>query len=233
MSCCPTEILPVASDYVGTGAHVYVAGKPVKGGILYIPDIFGALPNAQHVCDLLANHGYLVVMPDFFPSNSAWPTSDFPPKDGFGGAPFQAFIGSLQYDRVKPVVEQGVAILRGLGATKIGAVGNCWGGKIALRANCDGLVSAAASPHPSFLTESDGAEAKGPICLLPSKDEDDALMQKVMAAASAHAAKNVHKRYDNMHHGFLAARSDWNNEENRAAANDALAVLVRFFDAAL
>jgi dienelactone hydrolase len=237
MSCCPTEILPVkGAVYTPQGSKVYVTGD-VKStrGILYIPDIFGPHPNVFRVCDLLAKKGFLVVCPDFFPASSEWPMSDFPPADGFGGAKFQGFIGGLQYPKVRHVVLEGIQILKSYGVKSIGAVGMCWGGKIALRANAEGLIQSAASPHPSFLDESDGADAKGPICLLPSGDEDAALMEKVMNAAAPHGkGHNVHKRFDSMHHGYLAARGDFdNNEENRKVAQEAIDILGDFFVATL
>ena len=110
-----------------------------KKGIVYIPDIFGPLPNAFHGADILAEKGFLVVMPDFF-RGGEWSLDDFPPKDGFGGEPFQNFINGLQYADLKDRIERAVAILHALGATSIGAVGFCWGGNLAMRALADGDV---------------------------------------------------------------------------------------------
>jgi hypothetical protein len=45
----------------------YVVGKPTNGkAIVLIYDIYGVSDNCRHNCDLLAQAGYLVVMPDLF-----------------------------------------------------------------------------------------------------------------------------------------------------------------------
>lgn len=229
MSCCPTDVLPVNATYQPQGDKVYVAGIGNKKGIVFIPDIFGPHPNAFRVCDILAMRGFLVVMPDFF-RGGEWPLSDFPPKDGFGGEPFQTFIKALTYDLMKPRIEQAIKMLTSLGAESLGAIGMCWGGKLAVRANCDGLVKSSASCHPSFFTVDDGKELKGPFCMLPSKD--DGPMDEIRDAMNAHpfAAQNVYKYFDDMHHGWAAARGDFNDELQRTRALEAIDIMVDFFN---
>jgi len=151
-------------------------------------------------------------------------------KDGFAAEPFQKFITALTYDNLKPRVEQGIKLLKGLGATSIGAVGFCWGGKLAIKALGEGIVKCAASPHPSFFTEEDAKAVQGPFALLPTKDDGELLNIKE-ALNPDH--KHVYHYYPDMHHGFVAARADFTNELNRTRANECINVMVDFFNANL
>ena len=229
MSCCPTEVLPVKTTYDRLGDNVYITGEGNQKGLLYIPDIFGPHPNAYQVADILAAKGFLVVMPDFF-RGKEWPLEDFPPKDGFAGERFQGFLKALTYEALKPRLEQGLKILSALGATSIGAVGFCWGGKLAIRALGDGLVKAGASPHPSFFTPEDAKAVQGPFALLPTKDDGE--LTDVKEALNPEF-KHVYHFYDDMHHGFVAARGDFSNELNRTRANECITLMADFFNANL
>lgn len=226
MSCCPTTILPVESTYQAKSNNVYIAGSGTKG-VIFIPDIFGPHPNAYQVADILAGRGFLVVMPDFF-RGGHWDIADFPPKDGYDSPKFQAFLGSLDYATLKPRVEQGVAVLKALGAESIGSVGFCWGAGITFESLKDGLVSAGAGVHPSFLNEELLKNAKGPICLLPSKDDGEMLELKAAAESTKHEV--MYQHFDDMHHGWVAARADFNDEKNRTRANEAIDILAKFFE---
>lgn len=231
MSCCPTSVLPVESTYQSKSDNVYIAGTGNTKGLLFVPDIFGPHPNAHQVCDILAGRGFLVVMPDFFPGGTHWDVADFPPKAGFDSPAFSSFLGSLSYDKKKDRVTQGIAILKALGATSIGSVGFCWGGSITMNALAEGLVQAGASPHPSPLTPELMKSVKGPVCLLPSKDDGELLEVKEAAESTSH--KVTYHYFDDMHHGFVAARADFQNENNRKRANEAIDIMVDFFNESL
>jgi hypothetical protein len=41
--------------------------------------------------------------------------------------------------------------------------------------------------------------------------------------------KSVHHRFDDMHHGFAAARGDWADPLNAQRANEALELVTTFF----
>lgn len=260
MSCCPTEILPVESSYKPQSDLVYIAGGgtaaaaasstgSLKKGILFIPDIFGPHPNAYQMADTLAARGgFVVVMPDFF-RGTQWTLDNFPPADGWQSPAWTNFLASLTYDQMKPRVQQGIAILRAMLETdsksfadhdaaapaaviaKIGAVGFCWGGGIAMEALAEGLVDAAASPHPSHLTTDLMKRVCGPVCLLPTKDDSELLDIKEAAESTGH--KVVYKYFEDMHHGFCGARGNFNDELNRTRANEAVDIMVKFFDETL
>ena len=214
------------AKYEPKGEHVYVAGSGKKG-LLYIPDIFGPHPNAYQVADILAGRGFLVVMPDFFHGNH-WDINDFPPSDK---EKFGEWIGQLNYDALKPRIKQGITLLKGLGAKSVGAVGFCWGGGIAFNALAEGLVKSAASPHPSMVTPGLLRKAKGPICLLPTLDDGDMVFCKEAADETGH--KVVYNYFGDMHHGFCAARANFDNELNQTRANEAIDIMTNFFNETL
>jgi dienelactone hydrolase len=236
MSCCPTTVKPVASGYTAAGADFYITGSGPRG-IIFITDIFSRHPNAFQFADYLAGAGFTVVMPDFFPGGTEWPASDFPPKDGFQSPAWQSFYARIT--NVPPflaIVKRAAELLKRLGVQSIGAVGLCWGGKIALRALADGTVQSAASPHPSFLTAEDGAAATGPVCLLLSKDEAPLLDVKEALDAKPFAAKNVFLRFDDLFHGFLGARGPLEkaftfdmDDAVAVRVNEAAGIVAKFF----
>ena len=79
-------IPPIKSDYtpVGTiekigGLNAYVSkpknnSKPFKKAVIICYDIFGISQNIQQYCDILAETGFLVVLPDYL-HGQAWSLS--------------------------------------------------------------------------------------------------------------------------------------------------------------
>jgi dienelactone hydrolase len=71
------KVSPIKSDYEPLGTiekisdlDVYVAkpkdkSKPFKKAVIVCYDIFGFHPNVKQYCDLLAEAGFLTVLPDY------------------------------------------------------------------------------------------------------------------------------------------------------------------------
>jgi len=61
------------------------------------------------------------------------------------------------------------------GVEKAGIIGFCYGGKMVVKALAESsnIIQAGATCHPSFLQMEDADPIQAPICLLPSKDEDE------------------------------------------------------------
>eukprot|EP00760_Papus_ankaliazontas_P033025 PhM_4_TR6142/c0_g1_i1/m.1657 len=238
-TCCPTNVGPViGSTYepkgttvkLQSGVEAYLVGSGPKA-IFAVYDIFGMHPVTKQSCDIIAAAGYTVIMPDFF-QGKPWPLEPWPPAEGFGG--LTAWIGEVaNYGTLKPIFVETVEYLKAHGATAIAGLGFCWGAKPMFAAHAEGLIGPVASPHPSFLDVSDAEVSTAPVCLLPTKDDPDLLDVKAVLDAKPFAAKNVFKRYDNMHHGFLGARGNWDVPEQAASAQEALQVLVNFFNSVL
>ncbi len=98
-------------------------------------------------------------------------------------------------------------------------------------AGCNAPFCAVAACHPSFLTIEDIQSLKVPVCLLPSKDEspEHEEMGRILMKEKDNASQNVYKRFEDMHHGWVAARGDFSNEKNAERATEAITILQAFF----
>ncbi len=240
--CCPTDATASSDAYVPRGkiavltddAHLvcYITGTLGEAAVFVVPDIFGlAVPVSLRFLDeLAASSGLPTVAVDFF-RGKPWRPEDFPPREGQD-------IGKWIGETVPPakVRADAVAVIGALqrehGVKRIAGLGFCWGGKIVFALS--DLFVALASPHPSFLTLEDvkAAGAK-PVCLLPSRDEDEALYASMAAALAPYRASHV-KRYETARHGWCAARADCTEgSEARRDFDDACKVLASFFRASL
>ncbi|KAF9199237.1 hypothetical protein BGZ59_004121, partial [Podila verticillata] len=72
-------------------------------------------------------------------------------------------------------------------------------------------------------------DVKVPVIILASKDEADMIPVAESVDAKGFAIKSVHKRYDNVHHGWTGGRGDWTIAEQREAGLDAVDQLGAFF----
>eukprot|EP01012_Entosiphon_sulcatum_P019652 TRINITY_DN2455_c0_g1_i1.p1 TRINITY_DN2455_c0_g1~~TRINITY_DN2455_c0_g1_i1.p1 ORF type:complete len:246 (+),score=45.56 TRINITY_DN2455_c0_g1_i1:62-799(+) len=232
--CCPTEIGPVTSTYAATGAtvkvgdvDVYVVGSGDRA-IITVYDIFGLHPNAYQAADKLASSGFRVYLPDFF-RGKPWPLEPWPPADGFGG--LMEWVGQHgSYEVIRPTLAAVAGLARSEGAKHVGAVGYCWGAKPVFRFGAEaGAIDAAATSHPSFLNAEDATKILVPTCVLPSKDESPLEDVKAILDAKPHHALNVWQRFDDMHHGWVAARGDWSDPEQAKRATEALNIFAHFF----
>ncbi|MBS0380956.1 MAG: dienelactone hydrolase family protein [Proteobacteria bacterium] len=104
------------------------SGKP-KGGIVVVQEIFGVTAHIRAVADGFAKHGYTAIAPAFF---------DFVENDvelAYDDAGMHkgvALVGELGMDRALEAVASAADSINSSG--KIGVVGYCWGGTVALLA---------------------------------------------------------------------------------------------------
>ncbi|BFI95876.1 MAG: dienelactone hydrolase family protein [Rhodanobacter sp.] len=101
-------------------------GKP-KGGIVVAQEIFGVTAHIRSVADRFAAAGYTAIAPAFFDHFESWLELDY---DDVGMARGRALISELGLDR--PLEDVASAAESIASAGKIGVVGYCWGGTIAL-----------------------------------------------------------------------------------------------------
>ncbi|KAJ3319163.1 hypothetical protein HDU93_003800 [Gonapodya sp. JEL0774] len=172
--------------------------------------------------------GFPVIIPDIF--HGAEFTSDL----------FQAGkIGQFVYQHgnwhtVKNDLQKLVKFIkREYGATNIGIFGFCYGGKLAAKV-LDELypdVSAGAMFHPSFLQLEEAERIKGPVCLLPSKDEADAVSTTFVdiLKAKPFGSRVIHKRFTDMSHGWVSTSGNFEDPLNRAQAQEAVDIAIEFF----
>jgi carboxymethylenebutenolidase len=101
-------------------------GKP-KGGIVVIQEIFGVNAHIRHVADRFAAAGYTAIAPAFFDHLETGLELDYTDESLQRG---RLLVGELGLDRaVEDVASAAQAIAS---AGKIGTVGYCWGGTVAL-----------------------------------------------------------------------------------------------------
>ncbi|KAG0163372.1 hypothetical protein DFQ28_003148 [Apophysomyces sp. BC1034] len=233
--CCTLK--PVESDYapVGVMEHLgdlplYVVGpKDAKKAILVIYDIMGLHKNTQQFCDILANHGYKVVMPDFF-RGRPWNIKNIGNRKAV--MTWLSKVGT--FDLVAPQISQVKTWLQGQGVSSAGIVGFCWGGKIGVQiAGVDRFYGAFTVIHPINVDTADAEKAQAPILALPSKDEPDMTEYMAILKKKPFGAKCKHHRFDDMHHGFAAARGNWSDELNRKRATEAIQLTIDFFNQVL
>ncbi|MEO7199379.1 MAG: dienelactone hydrolase family protein [Dokdonella sp.] len=111
------------------GAYVAQPEGPPKGGIVVAQEIFGVNAHIRSVVDVFANHGYTAIAPAFFDHLETGVELDY---DSSGISKGLELVGELSMDMV--VVDVASAAQAIASAGRIGAVGYCWGGSVALLA---------------------------------------------------------------------------------------------------
>jgi dienelactone hydrolase len=233
-SCC--KLLPVESSYEPKGTilkigdlEVYeTADKEPKILLINIYDIFGFHNVTKQFADKLASAGFRVAIPDFF-RGKPFPLEKFPPKDFKELMDFLA--ENVDFEkRVKPDIEAVLNHYKTQGITTFGIYGQCWGTRIATDASLSFPdFQAIGFLHPSFWKIEDASLISKPLILIPTKDEDDMVPFYNVLKERLGEDKVEHHRFDDIHHGFSAARGDLENELNRKRVDQALELLAHFF----
>lgn len=103
-------------------------GAP-RAGLVVIQEIFGANAHIRHVAEQYAGEGYAVLAPAFF--DPLEPGLELA-YDADGVSRGKALVDELGVDRAVTIVEAAAEALAGYG--KVGTVGYCWGGTVAMLA---------------------------------------------------------------------------------------------------
>ncbi|KPA81852.1 endo-1-like protein [Leptomonas pyrrhocoris] len=207
--CCPTDKPAAKCPYDPTGDDFYVVGPyKSKAGVVVVSDIFGMQPNSKRFADMLAENGYLVVMPDFF-GKRVWPVENWP-VDPESQKWKDHIVWSRNMDNFKPRMDRAVEMLRQMGCAKVGAVGMCWGAVLPFILSGEGTIDAAATAHPAFFNASDVQLAKTGVLVLGGVD--DGPLMEVGKAVKAHPIEpKVFRSFENIEHGFFGSRYDPDN----------------------
>jgi carboxymethylenebutenolidase len=124
-----------------------------RGALVVVQEIFGANAHMRSVVDGYAAAGYVALAPAFFDPVERGVELGY---DEAGVAKGRRLVDALGFDKAIAIVDAAAQLLRGEGL-KVGAVGFCWGGSIALLANLRlGLpaVSYYGARNVQFLDES-------------------------------------------------------------------------------
>ncbi len=107
------------------------AGKP-RGAVLVIQEIFGVNAHIRAVTDSYAAEGYVAIAPAVFDRVRRGIELGYTPegvKEGFG------YAQQLQPEKVLLDLGASIAVVKHAG--RVGAVGFCWGGKMAYISACE------------------------------------------------------------------------------------------------
>ncbi|KAJ7087618.1 dienelactone hydrolase endo-1,3,1,4-beta-D-glucanase [Mycena belliarum] len=213
--------------YVGTPT----ADFPKDKVLLLLTDIFGlTLVNSQLLVDDFAKNGFKTILPDYLHGDPV-------PADAMIGTDFDLgkwFAGHGTAD-TRPLLDKVIAALKADGVTTFGAVGYCFGGRYVFDLACDGVISAAATAHPSLLQipadpEKYVATAKAPLlinsCTFDSyfPIEAHAQTDKIFEGF-APGYKREH--FEGCTHGF-AVRGDLSDPKVKAAKEAAFTATVEW-----
>lgn len=104
------------------------AGRP-RAGLVVVQEIFGVNAHIRSVAESFAAEGYAVVAPAYFDLIEAGVELDY---DDAGIARGRELIAQLGLEAAQEITGAAADTLKGLG--KVGTVGYCWGGTVALLA---------------------------------------------------------------------------------------------------
>ncbi|KAF2203880.1 dienelactone hydrolase family protein-like protein [Delitschia confertaspora ATCC 74209] len=238
-ACCNTPAVvtkgyePKGQYITADGLKTYATGPSnAKQGILIIYDIFGYFPQTLQGADILAfsdkERQYQVFMPDFFegkPADISWYPPDNKEKEEKLGAWFKEKAAPAKaLPKVKKIVEE---LGRERGIEKWAVVGFCWGGKIVNLSSQEGTpFKAAAACHPAMVAAADAPGITIPYCMLPSKDEDKAEIEKWEQGLKV--PHHVEFFADQVH-GWMTARGDLEQEKVKKEYERGYKILLDWF----
>jgi len=102
-----------------------------RGGIVVVQEIFGVNAHVRSVADGYAAQGYVALAPAYFDPVEHGVELGY---DQAGFARGKDLVNALGLDKAVAITDAGARLLRGEGL-KVGVVGFCWGGTVALLAN--------------------------------------------------------------------------------------------------
>jgi len=224
-ACC--ELPPVVSKYEPKGETIQLAGKDVyavgstsaKHAIIAVYDIIGMVNQSQQGADRLATAlNALVLMPDFFKPATKLGVENFPPDTDKKKQTIQKFFAETanpakNLEVLLKVVKE--AKEKFTSVESWGAYGLCWGGKLMALVSGEGTpFKASGTAHPGLLDVSDAEKITIPyICLFSKEDGTPELVESYGDILKKNP-KNYVETYGNMHHGWMGARANLEDEEN-------------------
>lgn len=111
------------------GAYLARPEGPPKGGVVVVQEIFGVNAHVRAVADGFAARGYTAIAPAFFDHLESGVELGY---DEAGLARGRALVAELDFQRaIEDVASAAEAIVS---SGKVGVVGYCWGGTVALLA---------------------------------------------------------------------------------------------------
>ncbi|KAF2496655.1 hypothetical protein BU16DRAFT_525808 [Lophium mytilinum] len=227
-ACCSRPAV-VTGDYTPKGTYediagfkTYISGPATStAALILIHDIYGPVTQILQGADrLAAATGQLILTPDFFKGKTIVGQNLFPmdteeKKEKMGK--FFAEVAGFEEGTKSILAIHKAAGEKYSSVTTWGAFGLCWGGKVTALASAEGsLFKAAGTAHPGRLAIEEAEAITIPYICLFSKDEDTPLGQEYgkILMSSPKAKGSVFETYGTMHHGWMGARANLEDEEN-------------------
>ncbi|KAJ6621450.1 Alpha/Beta hydrolase protein [Mycena sp. CBHHK59/15] len=241
MSFCKDCIKSVTHDGTPEGKIEAIAGVecyiatptvdyPKEKVLLFLPDLFGiVLPNAQLLADDFARNGFKTVIIDYL-NGDPIPDDTFDPGNLFDLMEWFKTHGTVE---TRTPLDKVIAALKVDGVTSFGATGYCFGGRYVFDLAFEGVLSAAATSHPSLLQvpadlEKYVSTAKAPL-LINSCTFDTQLSLDAQAKAdeifASFAPGYKREHFDGCTHGF-AVRGDLSDPKVKAGKEGAFKATV-------
>ncbi|KAJ7147630.1 alpha beta-hydrolase [Mycena crocata] len=217
------------------GVECYVATPtvdfPKDKAVLFLTDVFGlALVNNKLLADDFARNGFKIVMPDYLHGDPI-------PVEAMEAGTFDImkWFGGHGTEQTRPPLDKVIAALKADGITSFAAVGYCFGGRYVFDLAFDGVITTAATSHPSLLQvpadlEKYVATSKAPL-LINSCTTDNMFPPEAQAKADeifAGFAPGYKREYfEGCTHGF-AVRGDLSDPKVKAGKEDAFKATVEW-----
>jgi carboxymethylenebutenolidase len=111
------------------GAYLATPAGTPKGGVVVVQEIFGVNAHVRSVADRFAAVGYTAIAPAFFDHVESNVELGY---DAAGFARGKALVSEISFDQALEDVASAAEAIKSAG--RIGVVGYCWGGSVALLA---------------------------------------------------------------------------------------------------
>jgi len=156
----------MAGQMIDTGTTQAYVAKPASGsgpGVVVVQEFWGLVPHIKDICDRLANEGYVALAPDLYHGKVAANFGEARQlMEGLDGAQ----VGKDLTGAISALKQQGVS------GSKVGTIGFCMGGKLALlAATLSSDVGACADFYGGGPAQPDYSKLQGPV-LMVCGDQD-------------------------------------------------------------
>lgn len=211
------------------GYECYVTGPEDSDKVvIHITDVFGhSFINNKLVSDEFGKAGYRVIVPDLFNGDPAPanPSEDFDLKT--------QWFPNHGFDTAKVVTDKVLDYIKSeIKPSFLGAIGYCYGAKLAIQHSGEKKVDSIAIAHPSFVTKDEVKGIKTPIMVAAA--ETDPIYTDDLRIESEQILKDIGATYfltraSGVYHGF-AIRGDPNDKMNAFARKKACHDFIQWFD---
>jgi dienelactone hydrolase len=200
-----------------------------------LSDIWGISKNVQLIADQFAAHGYTTLIPDLFNADK------FIPSPNFTGEEIAKWIQNGTHgnnphttDTIDPIVIASLKTLRDrYGATRVGAIGYCFGAKYVVRfMHGENGVDVGYIAHPSLVDREELTAISGPLSIAAAQTDPIFPVEKRRETEEILQDKDEPWQmslFSHVGHGF-AVRGNMSSKVCRFAKEAAFYQAVSWFD---